>query len=111
MINLLFGDWKIIGEENEMRSEVLGVNKNSPIYDGEGYDFLNNLYLLLLLASYSFIYTGNFDGVFADFLSVFLQKFLKFSRKSQKTFCFTAVYNKESPNKITNIDRQKNIHH
>ena len=47
MINLLFGDWKIIGEENEMRSEVLGVNKNSPIYDGEiikdivkGYDFL-----------------------------------------------------------------------
>ena len=31
MINLLFGDWEIIGEENEMRSEVLGVNKNSPI--------------------------------------------------------------------------------
>ena len=38
MINLLFGDWKIIGEENEMRSEVLGVNKNSPIYDGEGWE-------------------------------------------------------------------------
>jgi hypothetical protein len=35
MINLLFGDWEIIGLENEMRSEVLGVNKNSPIDDGE----------------------------------------------------------------------------
>ena len=35
---LLFGDWEIIGEDNEMIrgvSEVLGVNKNSPRYDGE----------------------------------------------------------------------------
>lgn len=32
---LLFGDWEIIGLENEKRSEVLGVNKNSPIDDGE----------------------------------------------------------------------------
>jgi hypothetical protein len=31
MINLLFCYWEIIGLENEMRSEVLGVNKNSPI--------------------------------------------------------------------------------
>ena len=38
MMNLLFGDWKIIGLENEMIgvSEVLVVNKNSPIDDGEG---------------------------------------------------------------------------
>ena len=36
---LLFGDWEIIGEENEKIrgvSDVLGVNKNSPIDDGEG---------------------------------------------------------------------------
>ena len=35
---LLFGDWEIIGEENEKIrgvSDVLGVNKNSPIDDGE----------------------------------------------------------------------------
>ena len=39
MINLLFGVWEIIGLENEKIrgvSEVLGVNKNSPRYDGEG---------------------------------------------------------------------------
>ena len=39
MINLLFCYWEIIGLENEMIrgvSEVLGVNKNSPIDDGEG---------------------------------------------------------------------------
>ena len=38
MMNLLFDVWKIIGEENEMIgevSDVLGVNKNSPIDDGE----------------------------------------------------------------------------
>ena len=36
---LLFGVWEIIGLENEMIeevSDVLGVNKNSPRYDGEG---------------------------------------------------------------------------
>ena len=68
-MNLLFGVWKIIGLENEMIgvSEVLGANKNSPIDDGEiikdivkGYDFLNNLYLLLLFASYSFLLTFSF---------------------------------------------------
>ena len=38
-MNLLFGDWEIIGLENETIggvSDVLGVNKNSPIDDGEG---------------------------------------------------------------------------
>ena len=40
MMNLLFGDWEIIGLENETIggvSDVLGVNKNSPIDDGEGW--------------------------------------------------------------------------
>ena len=37
-MNLLFGDWEIIGLENEKIrgvSDVLGVNKNSPRYDRE----------------------------------------------------------------------------